>query len=73
MNNEEFNRLDKVLSQILKELQIQNKLRALSLTQQIVHDAPLSLRLNSNAYNELLKGIEQTLKGYGLKEMTYDE
>ena len=39
MNNKEFDRLEKVLSEILIELQIQNKLRALQLTREL-HIAP---------------------------------
>ena len=73
MNNDEFNRLEKVLSQILKELQIQNKLRALQLTQTILDDDLRLIKANNKSCNELLKEIEQTLNGYGLKEMTNDE
>jgi|GEM_PF-3174663 len=69
MNNAEFNRLEKVLSEILKELQIQNKLNALSLLNKIIKDAPIMVATNEKMYNDLIKGIEETLKGYGLKEM----
>lgn len=50
MNNKEFDRLEKVLSEILTELQIQNKLRALQLTRELLNNAPLSLALNDKCF-----------------------
>lgn len=72
MNNNEFDRLEKVLSEILIELQIQNKLRAVQLTREILHNAPLSLALNDAAYDALCEDVGKILKGYGLKEMKND-
>ena len=69
MNPKEFDRLEKVLSNILKEMQIHNKLVALQLTHELAQNMPLSL-MENGGYIDLLKGIEETLKGYGLKEMT---
>lgn len=69
MNNKEFDRLEKVLSEILTELQIQNKLRALQLTREILNNAPLSLALNDEAHDALYEEMSNLLKGYGLKEM----
>ena len=54
MNNAEFDRLEKVLVDILKELQIQNKLKALEMGRLICSDK---------------KEIELTLKGHCLKSM----
>lgn len=62
--------IEKILSEILTELQIHNKLKALELTHKLVHDAPISVKLNNNSYAELLKCLEETLQGQGLKEMT---
>ena len=69
MNNKEFDRLEKVLSEILTELQIQNKLRALQLTRELLNNAPLSLALDDEACGALYKDMSNLLKGYGLKEM----
>lgn len=60
---------EEILSEILTELQIHNKLKALQLTHELVHNAPIPLKLNGDAYTELLKGLEKTLQGEGLKEM----
>ena len=72
MANNEDDKIEKLLSGILEELQIQNKLMAIQLTQQIVNDIPV-LSLDKDKYMILLKGIEETLNGSGLKEMTVDE
>lgn len=72
MNNNEFERLEKVLSEILIELQIQNKLRAVQLTRELLHNAPLSLALNDKARDALYEDMSNILKGYGLKEMKND-
>ena len=69
MNNKEFDRLEKVLSEILTELQIQNKLRALQLTRELLNNAPFSLALDDEACDALYVDISNLLKGYGLKEM----
>lgn len=69
MNNKEFDRLEKLLSEILTELQIQNKLRALELTQELLNNAPLSMKLNDEACDALYEEMSNLLKGYGLKEM----
>lgn len=69
MNNSEFDRLEKVLSEILTELQIQNKLRALQLTQEILNNAPLSFALNDEALDALYEDMSNLLKGCGLKDM----
>lgn len=69
MNNKEFDRLEKVLSEILTELQIQNKLRALQLTRELLNNAPLSMKLDDGACDALYEEMSNLLKGYGLKEM----
>ena len=69
MNNKEFDRLEKVLSEILTELQIQNKLRALQLTHKLLDNAPLSMKLGDKACDALYEDMSNLLKGYGLKEM----
>ena len=69
MNNKEFDRLEKVLSEILTELQIQNKLRALQLTREQLNNALLSLALDDEACDALDEDMSNLLKGYGLKEM----
>ncbi|WP_295612101.1 hypothetical protein [uncultured Methanobrevibacter sp.] len=58
MNNSEFDRLEKVLIDILGELRIQNKLRALEMERLVLSDK---------------KAIEYTLKGYDLKTIHYTE
>ena len=62
--------IEKILEEILLELQIHNKLKALELTHAMAKDAPLSVRLNKDVQNALLKDFEETLQGHGLKEMT---
>lgn len=69
MNNKEFDRLEKVLSEILTELQIQNKLRALQLTRELLNNAPLSFALDDEACDALYEDMSNLLKGRGLKEM----
>lgn len=69
MNNDEFNRLEKVLSEILTELQIQNKLRALQLTRELLNNASLSFKLNDDACDALCEEINNILKGYNLKNI----
>lgn len=69
MNNKEFDRLEKVLSEILTELQIQNKLRALQLTRELLNNAPLFMKLDGGAHDALYEEMSNLLKGYGLKEM----
>ncbi|WP_407420698.1 hypothetical protein [Methanobrevibacter sp.] len=69
MNNKEFDQLEKVLSDILTELQIQNKLRSLQLVQKIAVDNGPLLTLRKDKYDLILKDLERTLNGNGLKKM----